>query len=399
MLKRVQTSELRTGMYIHDLDCGWLDHPFVANEFLIKNAQIIQKIASAGIRHVYIDTSKGKDVDHAPTAIEVEASLQEQIEKIANKNRDTAPTVSASEEMDRAKQLYRQATSIVRNLMEDARLGKQVSASSLDPVAEKMVQSAFRNHHAISGITRIKTKDEYTFMHCVGVAGLLAMFGKEMQLPEDTVHQLTVGGLIHDIGKALTPDKILNKPDKLSDKEFAIMKHHVTHSRRLLDQCDDVSQIARDVTLLHHERLDGTGYPLNLKGEKISEVGRMSAIVDVYDALTSVRVYKQAWEPTRALRKLLEWSPDHFDHTLVEHFIRCLGIYPVGSMVELESGKVGIVMEQNDDLLRPQVRVIYNANKKCYEKIHDIDLSRNTQDRVKSPAMPEMYKIDLLNFL
>lgn len=398
MIKRIATSELRIGMFIHDLDCGWMEHPFLKNKFKVDNGQIVQKIASAGIRHVYIDTAQGKDLESAPTLQEVNQGLQQQLEEAVEDVTADQP-VSVAEERDRAQRLFREATSVIRNLMEDTRVGKQVEIASMDPLAEKMVQSAFRNHHALTGISRIKTKDEYTFMHCVSVAGLMISFAQEQGLAEETIHQVAIGGLIHDIGKTLVPQEVLNKPGRLEPEEFEIMKTHVTHSRDILQETTNVSDVAMDVSVLHHERMDGTGYPLGLNGKEISLIGRMSAIVDVYDALTSVRVYKDAWEPTLALKKLMEWSPAHFDQGLVQHFIKCLGIYPVGSLVQLDSGLVGIVMELGEDMLRPQLKIIYNAKKKRYEKIRDMDLTKAENDRVSKTVAPGDFGINLADFL
>jgi putative nucleotidyltransferase with HDIG domain len=398
MIKKIHTSELRIGMYIDDLDCGWMDHPFVANKFPVRDSKVIQKIASAGIRSVYIDVSKGKDVEAAPTAPEVDAALQKNIEETL-KDASDRKTASVASELARAKSLYRETTSVIRNLMEDTRLGKQIEVDSLTPLAERMVQSVFRNHHALTGISRIKTKDEYTFMHCVSVAGLLVTFAREMGFSEEDIQQVAIGGLIHDIGKTMTPQEVLNKPGKLEPEEFEIMKGHVTHSREILEATLGISKTAMDISVLHHERIDGTGYPLGLAGDQISLIGKMSAIVDVYDALTSVRVYKDAWEPTLALKKLLEWSPDHFDRELVQHFIKCLGIYPVGSVVELASGLFGIVMEPGVDLLRPKLRIIYNGRKRHYEKVRDLDLAREKSDHITGAVNPGEYNIQLGDFL
>ena len=223
-------------------------------------------------------------------------------------------------------------------------------------------------------------------MHCVSVAGLMTAFAVEMGLDAETIQQVAIGGMVHDIGKTLVPDKILNKPGKLDDDEFVVMKHHVNFSDQLLKEHTGLSQVARDVTLLHHERMDGTGYPQGLKGDEISLIGQMSAIVDVYDALTSVRVYKDAWEPSVTLKKLMEWSPAHFNPKLVQNFIKCLGIYPVGSLVELNSGRVGVVMEQGKDILRPLLRVIYNTRLNGYIKVIELDLAKEYSDRIKASA-------------
>jgi HD-GYP domain-containing protein (c-di-GMP phosphodiesterase class II) len=307
--------------------------------------------------------------------------------------------VSVEQEMGRAKILFREATSVIHNMMRDARLGKQVNIQSLDPLAERMVQSTFRSKHALTAITRIKSKDEYTFMHCVSVAGLMTSFAQEMDLDNETIHQVAIGGMVHDIGKILVPGNILNKPGKLDNDEFSVMRRHVDFSGQLLKEHSGLSQVALDVTLQHHERMDGAGYPLGLQGDQISLIGQMAAIVDVYDALTSIRVYKDAWEPSVTLKKLLEWSPSQFNRELVQRFIKYLGIYPVGSLVELKSGRVGIVMEQGANTLRPLVRIIYNTRQKAYVQVAELDLAREMSDQITSVRSPVEFGIDLSHFI
>jgi HD-GYP domain-containing protein (c-di-GMP phosphodiesterase class II) len=398
MIKKIGTAELCVGMYVQDLDARWLDHPFFSSHFLVRDEQTIQRIASAGLRHVYIDTERGRDIDAGVSLEQVEAAIDERLQ--AAQEEDTGRSrVPATMEMERARVLYRETTSVVRNLMAAARSGRQVDVAALDPLAERMVQSAFRNPHALSGISRIKTKDEYTFMHCVGVSALMVSFARELELPEQTIQEVAVGGLVHDIGKSMVPQNVLNKPDRLNDEEFARMRDHVTFSRELLSEMPGISQNALDVALLHHERMDGTGYPEGKDGATISLIGRMSAIVDVYDALTSVRVYKNAWEPTLAMKRLVEWSPAHFDGELVQRFVRCIGIYPVGATVALESGRIGVVIDQTDRLIAPMVRVIYNRRHQRYERPVDVDLSRDRSDRVVEAVDPRRYGVDPTRFV
>lgn len=399
MIKRISTAELQVGMFIHDLDAGWMEHPFFSSKFLVDDEKTIQRIASAGLRRVYIDTRRGKDIDAGLSESAVDAALNEKVLAAAEQPAKTEAAQPATVEMDRARSLYRETTTVVRNLMSSTRSGRQVDVASLDPVAERMVQSAFRNPHALAGISRIKTKDEYTFMHCVGVSALLVSFAREMELPEQQIHDIAIGGLVHDIGKSMVPQEVLNKPDKLTDDEFVKMRDHVSFSRQLLEGLPGISDTALDVALLHHERMDGSGYPSARAGKDISLVGRMSAIVDVYDALTSVRVYKDAWEPTQTMKKLVEWSPDHFDAGLVQRFVRCIGIYPVGSMVALHSGRLGIVLDQGEDLTHPLVRVVYNRKHQRYEKPVDVDLGKTRNDKVVEAVSPSKYGIDVTLFV
>ena len=385
-------------MYVADLDASWFEHDFLQNRFSVRDDKTLKKIIDSGLKHVYIDTVKGMGIDDAATQPEVQQSLDQQTDKIAEDLDSLDNDVPLESEIEKARSIYKEASSVMQHLMEDARLGKQVEVEQIEPISEQMIESAFRNKDAFISLSRIKTKDQYTFMHSVSVAGLMITFSRAMGFDMDLIRQVSIGGLLHDIGKMKTPNEILNKPGKLDDNEFKIMKSHVVYSREMLEGRAGISQAALDVAALHHERVDGTGYPLGLKGDEISEVGQMSTIVDVYDALTSVRVYKSAWEPSVALKKLLEWSSSHFNPVQVKQFIRCLGIYPVGTLVELDSGLVGIVLKQGEtDLLKPVVRIIYSARKRDYVKIREVDLSR-TDDFIKQAVSPQVYHIDLATF-
>ena len=316
MLKKIPTSELRIGMYVHDLGRAWMDHPFSVNRFQIKDMQTIQKIVNAGIRELTIDASKGL----AGPAPVVAASTPVQAEPV---RADAKPgKVSVADERGRAKVLYQEATSIIHNLMSDARLGKQVELQSLEPLAERMVQSVFRNHHALTGISRIKTKDEYTFMHCVSVAGLLVTFAREQGFSEEDIHQVAIGGLIHDIGKTMTPHEVLNKPGKLEPEEFEIMKGHVTHSREILEQTLGISKMSMDIAVLHHERMDGSGYPRGLSGEEILLESRIIALADVVEAMSSHRPYRPSLGIGKALEEISANSGKYYEPTAVDACLR-----------------------------------------------------------------------------
>lgn len=393
MIKKVASNELIVGMFVHDINASWISHPFLKRQFAITSAIDLEKIKRAGIRSVIIDTKKGLDIVQA---VEMSDSPKSKKEDTKKKSKKTSRSIDG--ELQGAKKLFKEATSVIRNLMEDARSGKKLKAATLEPVAERIVQTVLRNHHALTGISRIKTKDEYTFMHCISVAGLLVSFAKQKGYTDEQCQKLAVGGMIHDIGKTLIPDSILNKPAKLSDDEFKVMKHHISIGQAILEKIPDLDKLSVDVITMHHERMDGSGYPFGLKGAQISEVGRMAAIVDVYDALTSVRCYKEAWEPTQALKKLLEWSPARYDKKLVGEFVRCLGIYPVGSLVQLRSGRIGIVMKAGKDLLKPQVRIVYNAKHAHYEMPRDIDLARTQTEEIQSAAVPAKYQLDVSEF-
>ncbi len=396
MLKKIEVTQLQVGMYIHDLDCGWLEHPFFRSRFMISDTAMINKISATNIHHVVIDTTKGIDCKEDGVD-EVQLTLQENIAEASTHN---GKQVSAADEVDNARLIYEEATSVVHRLLEDVRLGKQVELEHIEPVTEKIVNSVFRNKDALISLTRIKDRDLYTFMHSVSVSGLMASFALDRGMNRERIKQLALGGLLHDIGKMKVPLEILNKPGKLTDDEFEIMQGHAQLGIDYLSNTPGLSQDVMDVVSMHHERFDGTGYPNGLKGDEISEVGQMSSIIDVYDALTSVRCYKDAWEPSYTLKKLLEWSGSQFSKKLVSNYIRCLGIYPVGSLVQLQTGLVGIVIEQNEkELLRPDVRIIYNSCFEKYVKVRDIQLRKIPQESIVEAISPDKYNIDLGAFI
>ena len=262
-----------------------------------------------------------------------------------------------------------------------------------------MVESVFRNQDALLPLARLKNLDDYTFEHSVGVSALLIAFGRSMKLSKDVIKEIALGGLLLDIGKANIPDAILKKPGKLTDDEFARMQSHVVEGLKLLNQVPGISEIALQMVSEHHERFDGTGYPNKLAGKQISLYGQMAAIVDVYDAITSDKVYCRGMPPTQALKKLLEWSKHHFDPQLVQGFIRAIGIYPTGTLVRLESNRMGVVVEQNEgNLLEPVVRVFYHAAQQYYIPPEIVDLSK-VQDKIASFENYDKWKIDPYQWL
>ncbi|MEW5770756.1 MAG: HD-GYP domain-containing protein [Pseudomonadota bacterium] len=395
-IKKISVAQLRPGMYIHDLNCTWMDHPFVSNRFEVRDAQRVQEIRALGLREVYIDTQKGLDVVDAPTQAEVDARLAKDMAAIAATPAEETRRASLAEEVRRARLLHGEANRVVKGILHDIRLGRQVELEQVEPLVERMVDSIFRNQDALLPLVRLKDHDSYTFQHSVSVCALLVSFARGLGMERALIKEVAIGGLLHDVGKAKVPDEILNKPAKLTDAEFAKMKSHVVQSIVILQNTPGISQIALDVAGQHHERFDGSGYPNKLKGAEISLYGRMGAIVDVYDALTSDRVYHKGMAPTAALGRLLEWSKFHFDPELVRAYIRAVGIYPTGTLVRLESGRLGVVVEQHADKpMQPKVRVMFHAVHQHYLPPEPLDLARpDCQDRIVGHEEYESWGID-----
>lgn len=397
MIKKVDVSDLKPNMFIHDINCPWIDHPFLRNSFLVRSDSDIEKIASYGIRQVYIDTERGPDMPEAPSAADVQSQLDSRMQQLGQTLKLVPPpSVSVEKERIQAKHICREASRIVHNVLQDCRLGKQVELEQVEPVVSSIADSIFRNPDAIVSLLRIKQADKYTFQHSVAVGTLLISFCRALEIDRKTIERVGLGGLMHDIGKMQVPNTILNKPGKLSEAEFEIMKKHVRYGCLVLEKTPGISPIALSVAAEHHECYDGSGYPLGLKGEEISLYGQMASVVDVYDALTSTRIYHAGIEPTEVLRKLLEWSDHHFNLKLVHHFIRTIGIYPVGTLVRLESGYLAVVVEQHhEDLLHPKVRVVFNSQSRCYTPPLDYDLSKpGGNDRIISFEVPARWGID-----
>ncbi len=398
MIKKIPVAQLRPGMFIHDLDCGWMDHPFLRNRFTVTTEAEVHKVVAARIGEVYIDTAQGDDVRDAPTATEVKAGLECAMAAAAQA---PVPRVPLAEESARARKVHSEAAAIVRNMMSDLRLGNQVRVEQVEPVVERMSDSILRNSGALLSLCRVKNKDDYTFLHSVSVGALLIAFCRELGMDGDAIRQAGVGGMLHDVGKIRVPDAILNKPGKLTDEEFAVMKGHVVESRRILEDTPDVTPTALQVAAQHHERYDGSGYAEGLKGESISRIGQMAAICDVYDAITSDRVYHKGMAPAEALRKIFEWSKFHFNPQLTQAFLRCIGIYPIGTLVKLESGRLALVVDQREgNLLRPLVRVIFHSRANHYLPPEDLDLARSSAaDRIVGHELPETWGIEPARFL
>lgn len=396
MIKKIDVTDLKPKMFIHDINCPWLDHPFLRNRFWVQSERDIERIAEYGIRQVYIDSERGLDMPEAPSAEEVHRQLDNRMQLLGQNLRREPTPVSVEQERVKARHVCREANRIVHNVLQDCRLGKQVELELVEPVVSGIADSIFRNPDAIVSLLRIKQADKYTFQHSVAVGTLLISFCRALDIDRKTIELVGLGGLMHDIGKMQVPNSILNKPGKLTEAEFEIMKQHVHYGSLVLQKTRGISLIALSVAAEHHECYDGSGYPLGLKGDQISLYGQMASVVDVYDALTSTRIYHTGREPTEVLRKLLEWSDHHFNLTLVHQFIRSIGIYPVGTLVRLDSGYLAVVVEQHhEDLLHPKVRLVFNSESRSYIPPRDYDLSKlGNHDRITSFEVPSRWGID-----
>jgi len=392
MLKKIQVSELTVGMFVHGFDESWLNHPFWRSKFPIDDPGVLQKVRESGIKDCWIDVAKGADIS-APSPIAV-------VPAAAARPAPKPQRATLADELGRAAQIRARATETTRHLFSEARLGRIIETDAYVELVDDVVESINRNQEALCNLVRLKSADEYTYVHSVAVCALMVSLGRQLGMNDAECREAGLAGMLHDLGKAVMPNEILNKPGKLTDEEFAIIKTHPVRGYELLRESKGVSEAASDVCRHHHERMDGKGYPDGLADERISRIARMGAICDVYDAVTSDRPYKAGWDPAHALAQMASWQ-GHFDPLIFQSFVRCIGIYPTGSLVKLRSGRLAVVFEQSPkSLTRPRVKVFFSTRSQMPLRPEVLDLaSSQCSDQIESRESPEKWKFDYLNDL
>lgn len=416
MLKRIHVHHLSPGMFIHEFCGSWMEHPFWRTRFLLKNEADVARIRGSSIREVWIDTDKGSDVPEVARPVsltEADAQINTTLAgldasapvpvprspAVAVTPHDQAPT-STTRELERARGICASAKAQVLSMFEDARMGHALDARGAEATVDEIAGSLARNPGALISLARLKTADEYTYMHSVSVSALMLALARQLELDEATTRLAGLAGLMHDIGKARVPDAILNKPARLTDEEFDIMRSHPALGAEMLRVSQMPPQVL-DACLHHHEKMDGSGYPHRLMGADIHLLARMNAVCDVYDAITSNRPYKNGWDPSDALRRMAEWTRGHFDSRIFQAFVKCMGIYPTGSLVRLASGHLAVVLEQSrDTLLAPRVNVFYSLQSGLRIAPRVIDLARpGCGERIAGREDPARWGFKDLNSL
>ncbi|WP_162888551.1 HD-GYP domain-containing protein [Dechloromonas sp. HYN0024] len=376
MIRKIAIDQLLPDMYVVDLHKGWLDHSLWQSKFKVRDEAHVWKLKEDGISEVSIDTDKG--IDLPPSPIARINQIDQRLKSLAEIRATTPHPVSLGEERRRAGRLMQEASGTVSSLMISARAGQKVDAAYLEPVVSKMIASVIRNPDALVPLARLKGMDSYANDHAVATAALIIAFGRHQGMAEPEIEKLALGTMVKDIGHSALDSRLTTKPGGLSHAEFSIVQSHVEEGLAVLDATSRLPETAIAVVLEHHERYNGCGYPYRMAGDEISVAGRMAAIVDTYDAMTSDRPYRAAMSPAHALRQLYEESGTQYDPALVAAFVKTVGIYPVGTLVLLDSGHLAMVVQANpDNMLAPVVRVIYHTGRQQYVTTPvDVDLSR-----------------------
>ncbi|MDB2386822.1 HD-GYP domain-containing protein [Shewanella sp.] len=380
-LIKIRVSNLTVGMFVESID-NTKETVSIVKAGQIRSSQDIQKLTHNNIDYVWVNAKRSS----------ADCGLIKQ--NTARQSTTKKTTVDRVNTQRKAKTLIVEAKDLIQKVLADTFQGKAIEVEPFKALADNVIESVQLDSDALRCVSALRSKDAYLLEHSVNVAFLLVTFGSYLGFSTDMLRQLAIGGILHDIGKIKVDSAILNKPGKLTPTEFEHVKLHQTFAIEIMNNAQGLSQVSKDISLMHHEKLDGNGYPRGLKGDEIPIHGRMSCIVDIFDALTATRSYKEAMSPAAAFKILLSLTPLHLDQDLVYEFIRCVGVYPTGSLVELSDGRVGIVWEaKNRDALHPKVKCFYSNRYKAYTKVTIVDLLRSELN-IEKGVSPSSLKID-----
>jgi len=402
MERKVSTIDLKIGMHVANLDRPWLDTPFLLQGFIIEKEEEI-KALQEHCDFVFIDTDKGEEATtyldekpNMPSKEYVEDFLEGGKKRVEYEEKQTA-----FHELPAAETALESATDRVAMIMDNLKAGDNLDVSAVRNAVQPILESVIRNSDALLWVSEMQKKDAYTYAHSIDNCALAIAFGRHLGLYKEDMRNLAMGLLLMDVGKVRVDDTILNKTGTLTVEEFDEMKKHVMYGVDLLRKTPGINETIINIVLTHHERFDGSGYPYGLVGKQVPVFGRIAAIIDCYTAMTSTSLYRTAIAPHKALQTIYNWRNKYFQDELVEQFLQCVGVYPTGSLVEMSSGEVGMIMAQNRvQRLKPKIMMLLDENKRPYEVSKIVDLVVESTDEsgvelsIITGLKPGAYDID-----
>jgi putative nucleotidyltransferase with HDIG domain len=389
-LKRIGVDQVEVGMYCEDVYNEY-DVLILSAHIPIATEDQITLLRNLGVKTLEIDLTKGKDVSETPGA-----------PGTAAKKPLFIPLV---EELPRAREIYSRTIETAHNALKAIRLGQVFPMEQIETMVEEILGSIIRNPDALMSLSQIRGYDEYTYEHSVNVAILVCSLGHALNFEKEILMQGGVGGLLHDIGKTWIPEHIVNKPGKLTDPEYMIMKRHPEYGIEIVKERKGISDLARKVIIQHHERINGKGYPHALKSDQIHDMGLIAGVADVYDAMTSHRVYRPAFTPQQSLATIYNGIDQEYPKAISEHFIKLMGVYPVGSFVRLHTGEMGIVTRVNrDEILAPDMLMLFSPDGKrlatpCEYRLSEMGRNNGKKYSIETSMNPRPYGVDVAEFI
>ena len=406
MLKQISINELSVDMYIAEI----IETPNIPmpkkKKGMIRDSRIISKFIEIGIQQVVIDTEKGLDIqdmppanDSSPRSEYVDKAIEEKISQLSSQLSTTSHELTF--EWGNAKDIFKTSANIINQTILAIRDDQNINAGYFDEAAKAISRSILRNRDALTWLGKVRDKKNYLYEHSVNSATLMGIFAQAYGLSTEEVESSITGALLHDLGEAQINEEFFERAGPLTPDEYSQVKEHVSIGESLIDSAPEIPDIARKIVRQHHERVDGSGYPRGLKGDEISLYGKMFAIVDTYDAVTNNRCYKEATPSSFGMRTLLELSKTHFDEALVHQFIKCMGVYPTGSLVRLNNGALAVVIAQNNiSPIKPLVKVIYSIKSNAYIEPKMLNLGKSNSDvKIVKYENPKDYDINIDRFM
>ncbi|QLA15407.1 HD-GYP domain-containing protein [Desulfolutivibrio sulfoxidireducens] len=403
MVVKIGVNDLLVGMYVVDTGLSWMEHPYLySREGSIASEKQLTAVKEEGYAEAFIDTKKSGFDDATAKRLCGGTLFAE-----AFAGKAPPPPAPASgidvpleRELPAAKKIYEDALCFAKDFIHKAYLEKNVDVERSEEFVDDVISSVVRNREALTGLCKLRVYDEYTYTHSINVTVLATAFGQFLGLAEAELRPLGLAALFHDVGKANIPIEVLNKPGRLDEREFTVIKRHPLEGYSILKDKGALKAQVLPAIVEHHEKYDGSGYPRGIRGEDISLFARIISLADVYDALTSDRVYRKGMPPSHALGIMYGMREKDFHPTMVERFIKCLGVYPVGSFVRLSDGRHGLVWSSNAQApLLPTVKAAFDGTLRPIPAEY-VDLAADTESGhpglcIEEAVDPRHLNIDL----